>query len=338
MKRKNLAIVCLFCMIVSWLLPGCGLIYDSDYRYQQEAEEKGKTLVEALQSKDADTIKGMFSEYALNHIKDFDEKLAEMMQFIQGNVVSVEAEHAGTSGSYGEEFYKSTGCSVVVKTEQKEYELYFIEIFKSDKDSRIGLYSLTISSEIIYDGFDDMTNDKKRDWDAWNAGKGKVPELVCCYYDDEVPSVEQSKEKGERIAQALKAGDIETIKGMFSEDAKTKIDGFDKKAEQIFSNIKGEVVSAKVYDTSFGYSYNARDEAYIHNWIRLKVCTEQAEYVITATDCVAEEQDDKLGILYLEIINVKDIENSSWGIHRDIPDIRYLKDAPYDTIPEYDWL
>lgn len=164
-----------------------------------------------------------------------------------------------------------------------------------------------------------------------------MPGMMCFYDTKKLQSGEETQEKGEIIAQALKERDASAIKELFSDYAKNEIKDVDGKMEKWLDFMKGEVVSTKVY-TTFGYSYNGYNEIYTRNWVRIKVKTSKGEYIITATDCVSEEQEDKLGLLYLEMIDEKDLDGAEWTICRDNPDIRYLTDVPDDDWPSnYDW-
>lgn len=71
------------------------------------------------------TIEGMFSTYAKNHIKDFDEKVEELIHFMEGDIQSVEAGVMGGSSSSGEDMYRSVTILVEIKTDQDKYEIQF---------------------------------------------------------------------------------------------------------------------------------------------------------------------------------------------------------------------
>lgn len=326
MKRIKKIGICLLCMLLALPMQSCMVFYDSGYPYEVEAEKKGEALAKAIQEKDVAAIEGLFSTFAKNHIKDFDGKVEELIRFMDGDIQSVESGVMGGSSSSGEDMYRSVTILVEIKTDQDKYEIQFSDLVESEEDSKIGLYYLEIKSV------------KTDDSDAWNAGPGgAVPGMMCFYDTKKIQSGEETQKKGEIIARALKERDASAIKELFSAYAKNEIKDMDGKIEKWLNFMKGEVVSTKVY-TTFGYSYNGYEEVYTRNWVRIKVKTSKGEYIITATDCVSEEQEDKLGILYLEMINKKDIEGQDWTIYRDKPEIRYLTDVPEDDRPSsYDW-
>ena len=332
MKTIKRVGICLLCMILFLNMQGCMFIYDFDYPYEVAAEEKGETLVKALKEKDADVIKGLFSKYARKKIKNFDEKIEDMLGFMKGDIISSKVEITGGSASKGEQMYTDITLYIEVKTTQDKYEIGIADRAKAEKSSREGIYYL------------DIIGNKVDDTYTWCASRGGVPGIMFFFRDaQKVETGKQTEEKGEIIAKALKERDADAIKGVFSEYAKTNIKDFDTKVERWIDFMKGNVTSTKVY-ISFGYSYNGNKESYTRNLICIKVKTDQGKYILTATDCVGEEQRDKLGILYLDMINEKDIEEvEEWYIYWDRPNIRYLSDAPCDDGPcdegpsNYDW-
>lgn len=325
MRKLKVKEIYLLCLFIPLLLQGCMFRYDFDYPYEVAAEEKGETFAKALKVKDVKTIKGLFSPYARKNIKDFDEKIDELVNYVDGKIISTKVSSTGGSSSSGEITYTDIGVCIDVKTDKSTYVFGIADRANAEMDNRIGLYGISVYNEKV-DGDD-----------IWRSRRGKIPAIMLFYDEKTLKCVRKTREKGEILIKALKEKKVESIKGLLSKYAKTEIEDLDSKIESWMNYIQGNIVSVKMY-TKFGCSYSGLDSKYTHNLIRIKVKTEQANYEIAATYCVSDEQKDKLGILYLDVINEKDMEGEDWYIYRGSPNIRYISEVPADDSSHgFDW-
>ena len=79
------------------------------------ADEKAEKLINAINNRDNEAIKALFSKKTVNDVADFDESIERLYEFIQDEIVSWES-----TGSYGGETSNSNGH----KTEEKSSYYY----------------------------------------------------------------------------------------------------------------------------------------------------------------------------------------------------------------------
>ncbi len=162
--------VVLCCIILCMNLGGC----EKSKSYQEEMEmemEKEKELdfvreladrmmekiAEALDNRDAEALKSLFSEAALKEAKDIDRQIADLMDFYQGKMT----EFYGIAGSdshtkYGQEVEKEIAGHYVLITDKEQYDIEYeykpIDKYNADQK---GLILMEIVTDATYqkDGF-----------------------------------------------------------------------------------------------------------------------------------------------------------------------------------------
>ena len=156
--------VVLCCMILCMNLGGC----EKSKSYQEETEEERdvvqemadlmmEEIVEALDNKDAEALKSLFSEAALKEAKDLDQQIADLMDFYQGKMT----QFFGGAGcdshmKYGQEVEKELTGHYVLITDKEEYDIEYEykPIDKYNGDQR-GLILMEIVTDATFqkDGF-----------------------------------------------------------------------------------------------------------------------------------------------------------------------------------------
>lgn len=150
-KRK--VVIMLACML-SLSMSGC--IHSSrlermgreEKTYQDQSDETMQSIMTALKEQDAEKMKDLFSPYALEHVENIDEKIAELIEFYPGNESGFEGNCSMTGArNYGDVTVILTG-NYTVANDEKEYEVSFITIPQNDEEpEKEGLYLIEVMTE-----------------------------------------------------------------------------------------------------------------------------------------------------------------------------------------------
>ena len=140
------------CSIAGTLLGGKGAFF-KDYR--AIANATFEELIKAIESKDKETLKSLFSENAISEAEDFDAAADDLFNYFQGKMTSYDDHGGAVAGtglrSQGKEWY-SIGPSYIVYTDKQEYHLGFRELTVNEFESRyVGIWSLYIISASEYE-------------------------------------------------------------------------------------------------------------------------------------------------------------------------------------------
>ena len=150
--KKNWMLILLGCVLAVQLL-GCSPQIASEYRAKvlreddDKSEDMKKSIIDALDKQDAEALKGLFSEYALENAEDLDEKIEELMEFYSG---SDEAIEGGMRSSEGGKYYEDWILNSVytLKKNGQEYELRIVTIPMDKKEpDKVGLYLIEVMTE-----------------------------------------------------------------------------------------------------------------------------------------------------------------------------------------------
>ena len=109
------------------------------------ADEYCEEIIDALETQDTDKLKSMFSTNALAEAEDIDEGLAYVMDFYQGETLSVDLVVATSeSVDHGEKTIQLI-CPVDVTTDKDEYFIFFVyNDVDTENPDNVGLYMLQI--------------------------------------------------------------------------------------------------------------------------------------------------------------------------------------------------
>jgi len=149
MKRKIAILLVVFGTI---LLSSCSLIsgYTSSRLFsndQEIANSQMDKVLNAIQNKDKDALKAMFSKNAVDKAENFDKNIDELFEFYQGNVISYDDRSALGSGetmNYGER-QKRLDSTYDVETTEGKYRFAIEDyIIDTANPENVGIYSLYI--------------------------------------------------------------------------------------------------------------------------------------------------------------------------------------------------
>lgn len=150
--RKKWGLVLLSSILV-FQLSGCSPQTASEYRAKVLREDKDmaenmkKSIIAALDKQDAEALKGLFSEYALENAEDLDEKIEELMEFYAGSDETIEGGMPSAEGGkyYGEWIINSV---YTLKKNGQEYEMSIITMPLDDEEpDKVGLYLIEVMTE-----------------------------------------------------------------------------------------------------------------------------------------------------------------------------------------------
>jgi hypothetical protein len=140
-------IVLLILLTNSFMLTSClyrgGPVYVGEER---AAKKRIKEILAAIENKDKEAMKALFSKKALAEVNDFDEGVDYLFDFFQGDVQSWEID-AWSSGESIERGKKSIMLRVwyIVTTDKEKYMFFVIDYIKDTMNpDNAGLYTLRV--------------------------------------------------------------------------------------------------------------------------------------------------------------------------------------------------
>lgn len=140
--KRILHIVLLTISIITFgLLVGC----DPDNPLGDKGlagEQKGEEVIGYLKSDDSESLKDMFCDELRNR-DDFDEKINEIMEFIDGVIISY--ENVGGSGGRGETWEcLYPGLTNIETDKGKSYKIYMSIYIKNENPNKLGMHQFQI--------------------------------------------------------------------------------------------------------------------------------------------------------------------------------------------------
>lgn len=176
MKRKFVFVI-LLGLVITLLLNSCSLgglnmqgrLYDND---ESIANARMDKILEAINKKDKNTLKEMFSKKAITNSKNIDKSIDDLFSFFKGTVISIN-DWGGPGASEGMNDdgtgrnWKYIDSTYDVKTSKQKYRFAIREftIDTANKDN-IGICSLYIIKE------EDDTDPKFAYWGDGNFTPG----------------------------------------------------------------------------------------------------------------------------------------------------------------------
>lgn len=120
----------------------------------ETADKCFQKIIEALDNKDKEELKKIFSPNALKEANDIDSSINEMMNFYKGKMKSNKRTVATSeSKDYGEN-KKELNCSYKVTTDDGNYSIHFVEkLIDTKNPNNVGIYTLDIMKEQDGDKF-----------------------------------------------------------------------------------------------------------------------------------------------------------------------------------------
>ena len=161
--KKILAI--LMCGIIAFGITGCDISKNRTVNpVYEDAQNTVAFLVDAIERKDAQTIKDQFSPYAQNNIDNLDEKIDRLIEEFPGWNDDYELSDTFQRWSNHGKITLMLTPSFDFEVDGKTYRMRIIYYTKSDEDeSKLGYYSIQIidlnatdySSDVYMHGVDD---------------------------------------------------------------------------------------------------------------------------------------------------------------------------------------
>lgn len=152
-------------------------IYDS--AGHSETEDMLSKVLSALDDGNAQSLKDLFSEYAIQNAPEMDQEIESLMAFYQGPSTSFQRssiarewhssfgqESQGGQLGHGHEYYKA---AYTINTESVDYKLRIVYYQYNEEDPSLnGLFLLEIAEMERYNASDFRFSD------------GKIPGVFCC--------------------------------------------------------------------------------------------------------------------------------------------------------------
>lgn len=114
----------------------------------EQADVMMQSIIKALEEQDVESLKGLFSPYALQHAENLDEKIVKLMEFYPGSNGGYEGVCSGSRPvNYGDVTLILNG-KYTVKNDEKEYQVKFVTIPQNDEEpDKVGLYLIEVMTE-----------------------------------------------------------------------------------------------------------------------------------------------------------------------------------------------
>ena len=112
----------------------------------KKADTRLEQVLDAIKSKDNETLKSMFSKQALDEAEDFDDSIDYLFEFFQGEDICWESNGMSVdeTNDYGHKT-KKLDSMYYVNTDKQKYIFYLIECtIDTDNPDNIGLYTLRV--------------------------------------------------------------------------------------------------------------------------------------------------------------------------------------------------
>ncbi len=105
-------------------------------------EQKAEEVIEYLKTGDTESLKAMFCSELKNR-DNFDEKISEIISFIDGEIISYDI--GGGSGGRGESWEELSPPIYNVKTDKNKYYTILLSIYIENEDeNKLGIHYLDV--------------------------------------------------------------------------------------------------------------------------------------------------------------------------------------------------
>ncbi len=151
MKKKISVLICCIIIIVS----GCGDVKKEEKTSLQLAKQQGEMIVRYIDNKDKNGLKEMFCK-KLKKNSNLENDISEMLEFIQGEIVSYDEPMGGRSSWKSDE--KGLTEEIIegeienIETDAgKQYQIIFgyYNVNKGDKE-KLGIFEISIFDISVY--------------------------------------------------------------------------------------------------------------------------------------------------------------------------------------------
>lgn len=156
-KRVKKLNVVICCVILCASLGGCMSREERLTRElgsdQRTSDQITEAIVAALDAKDANALKELFSDSTLQEATDLDQQINDIMDFYQGKMVNYSGDaNSKTHIKYGEEEEKELTGYYELTTDKEIYEIgYIYTSINKEYLEKVGLSKLEIVKKSLYD-------------------------------------------------------------------------------------------------------------------------------------------------------------------------------------------
>ena len=161
---KKIKIV-LCCVVLCMNLGGCIRPMSRGERLTKElgsehqmADQMMEDIATALDNGDADALKALFSEAALEEATDIDRQISALLNFYQGKMQNFEGTlSSSTDTEYGKDVEKQIIGEYLLTTDKESYRvIYDYTVIDKENSDAVGLSQLEIVPDELYqkDDFD----------------------------------------------------------------------------------------------------------------------------------------------------------------------------------------
>lgn len=146
MINKNKLLLFTIITLLTLALSSCSLFYKTYSRDDAKiSETRFDEIIEALNNKDSEALKAMFSPNALKEAPNIDDDIAYLIEFYKGDIISVENASEGSDSKDGDDREIDLKTLNFVSTDEDEYIVFYIDNLTDTKDpDNVGLDMLQI--------------------------------------------------------------------------------------------------------------------------------------------------------------------------------------------------
>ena len=120
----------------------------SNYSDEAQAEATRQSIIDALEAKDAEGLKALFSKYAIDNAVNLDEKIEELIAFYPGCNGGFDGTYNTHEGSDRGVQTKVLNGTYTVINDGQEYYLNFTIQRRNDKEpDKVGLHLVEVITE-----------------------------------------------------------------------------------------------------------------------------------------------------------------------------------------------
>ena len=150
---KGLALSISCCILIG-SMAGCQFSSRADYLARtsrsddEQSEATKQSIINALETRDTQGLKAMFSQYALENAEDLDEKIQELIDFYPGCNGGFNGGCSTLEGTdYGVRTKVLNGTYTVTNDNEEYYLIFTIQLRNDEEPDKVGLHLIEVMTE-----------------------------------------------------------------------------------------------------------------------------------------------------------------------------------------------
>ena len=156
MKKIKQGVILLIVLSFVSLFNGCSLKDIKPYE-DRLAEKKCQEILSAIDNKDADSLKALFSKQSLADATDLDQGVEYIFSIVSGELQSFEIDHIHTSDVLGSQHSKMFDAYFTITTSDNDYRMYFSYWYENSVNpDMIGVYRIKLVTRETIDNTADF--------------------------------------------------------------------------------------------------------------------------------------------------------------------------------------